>query len=276
MVQALSNRQHAGAVLALGLPLVGSHLAQFAIHMTDTLMLGWHSVEELAAIVLAGSYWFTLFIFGSGFGIAVMPIVASAVSQGDLGFAKTDGERSLSRIASFMDGHKLEAVLFIEPSAMSVVVDEWKDLLGESHLDQLAGVVEKSRLVEDFVGSGWGSHPNDVRIEESGQGIIVHTHCHQKSLWGSGTTMGVFEKVCPGRAELIDAGCCGMAGAFGFLESKFELSNRIGEQRLMPAVRGRGEGEWVVAGGTSCRHQILDATGIRALHPIEAVDRLMD
>lgn len=83
MPERLSNRQHARAVLVLGLPLIGSHLAQFAIHMTDTIMLGWHSIAELAAVVLAGSYWFTLFIFGSGFAIAVMPIVAAAAASGD-------------------------------------------------------------------------------------------------------------------------------------------------------------------------------------------------
>ncbi|MBV1903561.1 MAG: MATE family efflux transporter [Marinosulfonomonas sp.] len=83
MADQLTHRQHARAVLALGLPLVGSHLAQFAIHMTDTIMLGWHSVDELAAVVLAGAYWFTIFIFGAGFGIALMPIVASAVTSGD-------------------------------------------------------------------------------------------------------------------------------------------------------------------------------------------------
>lgn len=71
------------AILALGLPLAGVQLAQFALHLTDTVMLGWHDVTELAAAVLAGSYWFTIFIVGSGFGIAVMPLVATAVARDD-------------------------------------------------------------------------------------------------------------------------------------------------------------------------------------------------
>lgn len=82
MTTPLTIPQHVRAILALGLPLVGSHLAQFAIQMTDTIMLGWHSVEELAAVVLAGSLWFTLFIMGTGFGIALMPLVAAARSSG--------------------------------------------------------------------------------------------------------------------------------------------------------------------------------------------------
>lgn len=74
--------RHGKAVLALGIPLTGSHLAQFMIHMTDTIMLGWHDVVELAAVVLAGGYWFTIFILGTGFGIALMPLVAAAQSSG--------------------------------------------------------------------------------------------------------------------------------------------------------------------------------------------------
>ncbi|MGJ8635748.1 MAG: FAD-binding and (Fe-S)-binding domain-containing protein [Phycisphaerales bacterium] len=200
----------------------------------------------------------------------------SAISQGNLGAAKEDGARSLSRIRSFAGDAEIEGVLFVEPSAMSVVTDEWKDLLDEGFMYTHEWLVERAQLVEDFVGSRWSEHPQQIELRSADHEIKVHTHCHQKALWGSGTTMGVFDRICPGSAELIDAGCCGMAGAFGFMESKFELSNRIGEQRLMPAIRGRGEGAWVVAGGTSCRHQILDATGVHAIHPIEAVDRLMN
>lgn len=78
----LTYRRHARAVLALGLPLVGSHVAQFAITLTDAAMLGWYGVEALAAEVLGGTFFFVLFIFGSGFAWAVMPMVASARAAG--------------------------------------------------------------------------------------------------------------------------------------------------------------------------------------------------
>jgi len=78
-----SYSYHAGRLLVLGLPLVGGHLAQFAIHMTDTIMLGWYDVNALAAVVLGGTYFFVLFIFLSGFAMAVVPAVASAASQND-------------------------------------------------------------------------------------------------------------------------------------------------------------------------------------------------
>lgn len=83
MAQSLTYPAHARALLGLGLPLIGSHLAQMALHVTDTVLLGWYGVNELAAVVLGTSFFFVLFILGSGFGIAVMGMVASALGRGD-------------------------------------------------------------------------------------------------------------------------------------------------------------------------------------------------
>ena len=91
----MTYREHARAVLKLGLPLVGSHLAQLAIQLTDALMLGWYSVEALAAEVLGGTLFFVLFIFGSGFAWAVMPLVAAAQGAGD--------ERQVRRVTRMRD-----------------------------------------------------------------------------------------------------------------------------------------------------------------------------
>ncbi len=80
----MTSAQHARAVLVLGLPLVGGHMAQFAISLTDTVMMGWYGVPELAALTLATSLYMTLFLFGSGFAWAVMPMVANfAVHEDD-------------------------------------------------------------------------------------------------------------------------------------------------------------------------------------------------
>lgn len=79
----MSYSGHVRAISVLGLPLVGGHLAQFAIGLTDTVMLGWYGVEALAAVTLAGSYFFVVFLMGSGFGWAVMPMVAAHEAEGD-------------------------------------------------------------------------------------------------------------------------------------------------------------------------------------------------
>ena len=78
-----SYRHHTKRLLVLGLPLIGGHMAQFAIHMTDTIMLGWYDVNALAAVVLGGTYFFVQFIFMSGFAFAVVPSVASAAASGE-------------------------------------------------------------------------------------------------------------------------------------------------------------------------------------------------
>lgn len=83
MSQRMTRSAHARATLVLGLPLIGSHLAQMALHVTDTVMLGWYGVTALAAVVLGSSTFFVVFILGAGFGQAVMPMVAQALGRGD-------------------------------------------------------------------------------------------------------------------------------------------------------------------------------------------------
>ena len=83
MAHRVTYGKHAGAVLTLGLPLIGSHLAQMALHVTDTILLGWYSIEALAAGVLGATTFFVLFILGSGFAQGVMPLVAQAGAAGD-------------------------------------------------------------------------------------------------------------------------------------------------------------------------------------------------
>ncbi len=91
----LSPLAHARAILVLGLPLIGSHLAQMALHVTDTVLLGWYGVNELAAVVLATSAFFVIFILGSGFAQAVMPLVASALGAGDETRVRRDARMGL-------------------------------------------------------------------------------------------------------------------------------------------------------------------------------------
>lgn len=101
MHQRMPYSAHARATLALGLPLVGSHLAQMALHVVDTIMLGWYGVEALAAAVLGSSSFFVLFVLGSGFGQAVMPMVAAALGRGDEVQVRRDTRMGLWLSAGF-------------------------------------------------------------------------------------------------------------------------------------------------------------------------------
>lgn len=138
----LSYPAHARALLTLGLPLIGSHLAQMALHVTDTVLLGWYGVEELAAVVLGTSFFFVLFILGSGFGIAVMGMIAAALGRGDETQVRRDTRMGLwlSLIFSLL---ALPAFWFSGPILLAFGQDP-----------------EVSRLAQDFLRiAGFGMAP---------------------------------------------------------------------------------------------------------------------
>ncbi|MFO0872876.1 MAG: hypothetical protein U0575_02740 [Phycisphaerales bacterium] len=99
--------------------------------------------------------------------------------------------------------------------------------------------------------------------------IILHAHCHQKALWGAETSARLLRRIAGPRLTVLESGCCGMAGSFGYTEDKYHLSMAIGEQSVFPPIRAATDDALVCAPGTSCRHQIHDGTGRWALHPIE-------
>ena len=74
----------------------------------------------------------------------------------------------------------------------------------------------------------------------------------------------------------LDAGCCGMAGSFGYTTAHYDVSKAIGERKLLPAARALKDGEVLVAGGTSCRHQVADLAGVRAVHPAVLLRSLLE
>ena len=96
--------------------------------------------------------------------------------------------------------------------------------------------------------------------------ILLHGHCHQKALVGRQDTQAALAMIPGAKVQLVDSGCCGMAGSFGY--EHYDMSMAIGERVLFPAVRGAAEAT-VVAPGFSCRHQIEHGTGRKRLHPVE-------
>ena len=101
------------------------------------------------------------------------------------------------------------------------------------------------------------------------QKIILHGHCQQKAIASTSFTRRMLSLPVNYSVEEIPSGCCGMAGSFGYEKEHFELSMKIGEMVLFPAVRAAPADAVIAAPGTSCRNQIMDGTGRRALHPAE-------
>jgi Fe-S oxidoreductase len=154
----------------------------------------------------------------------------------------------------------------LEPSCILTLRDDYRKLLpDDERVEKLAAA---TRLFEEAMLDLDGELP----LRE-GSPVLLHGHCHQKTLVGTGPTerlLGLAADV-----EVVDSGCCGMAGLFGYEKGHYEVSMKMGERRLFPAVRKAGE-RVVVAPGTSCREQILDGTKRRAMHPAEYLALLLD
>ena len=138
----MSYVQHARAILVLGLPQIGSHIAQFAISLTDAIMLGWYDVQSLAAQVLGGMVFFVLFLMGSGFAWAVMPMVAEAEAAGN-----TTQVRRFTRMAMWIS--LLFGVLVMP---FMVFSEQMLHLLGQP--PQIAALVSDYLVI-----AGWGIFP---------------------------------------------------------------------------------------------------------------------
>jgi Fe-S oxidoreductase len=109
----------------------------------------------------------------------------------------------------------------------------------------------------------------DLKFREVPGRALVHGHCHQKSLVGTGPTLEALGLVPGLEVAEIPSGCCGMAGSFGYEKEHYEVSMAVGELKLFPAVREGGEGVHIIANGVSCRQQIAQGTGRSARHLAE-------
>ena len=125
---------------------------------------------------------------------------------------------------------------------------------------------------EEFLGRPEG---RPIPIQGGPARILLHGHCHQKSMGGLAPAKALLERTIGTTVTDLDAGCCGMAGSFGYAQEHFDVSRQIGERRLLPAARALKPDEVLVAAGTSCRQQVADFTGVRALHPAELLASLL-
>ena len=184
-----------------------------------------------------------------------------AFSQGHLGKVRALGEHNLKLLSQEVDN---APIVFLEPSCYSMFVEDYAEL----NLPHVEKVAKRCFLFEHFVESVLGTDPGALSFATKSAKVIIHPHCHVKSLMNP-VFMRRLASRLPGRnVTLLDTGCCGMAGAFGTLESKYELSLKVAEP-LAQIVRCQPYGTTVVASGTSCRHQIDHLAPIRARHMAE-------
>ena len=132
------------------------------------------------------------------------------------------------------------------------------------------------RLFEELIADAAGERSLDLPLRPlAGKRALLHGHCHQKA-FGVMPALESTLRLVPGlEVETVASSCCGMAGAFGYEAANFDTSMAMGELDLLPAVRAADRDTIIVAGGTSCRHQIADGTGRQARHVAEVLDQAL-
>ncbi|MCH8823359.1 MAG: FAD-binding protein [Planctomycetes bacterium] len=194
------------------------------------------------------------------------------ISLGLLRQAQDVCRNTASKLLQCVKEENAIAIVGCEPSCISAIKDDWLDLDISLDQDVLKKLADQTYMIEDFLEAEWHEHPNQLSFSDNANdnSVLLHGHCHQKALWGMESTTNLLKRIVGNRLQVLDSGCCGMAGAFGYTKVHYDLSMQIGELSLMPAVRSN-ENAIILAPGTSCRHQIKDATNRIALHPIELI-----
>jgi Fe-S oxidoreductase len=189
------------------------------------------------------------------------------LSEGLVEDARENAKRNLDLLSPLVEGGV--PLVGLEPSCILTIRDDYKKLLPDD--ERVEKVAAATRLFEEalleLVEGG-----AELSLSE-GSPVLLHGHCHQKALVGTGPTERALS-LTGTAVTTVDSGCCGMAGLFGYEKGHYMISMKMGERRLFPAVRGAEE-PVIVAPGRRCREQILSGTGRRALHPAEYLAALL-
>ncbi len=186
-----------------------------------------------------------------------------AISQGLLTEAKQLADFNVRRLTPL--AHAGVPIVGTEPSCILTLVDEYPQFV-RTHAARR--VAQQAMMIESFLQRLLTDDPSALVFKAPPAPLLYHGHCHQKALVGSADAVALLRRAYGEQASEIDSGCCGMAGAFGHEVEHYEISRAIGEQRLFPAIRDRGEAQIAVS-GFSCREQIDHHTDAQPRHLIE-------
>ena len=160
----------------------------------------------------------------------------------------------------------------LEPSELLVLRDDARGLAMEEQISQLNKVARQSFLFEEFISAErYKIESLELDWKAKHITILLHVHCHQKSLTGLEACRDALSIIPECGIEVIPAGCCGMAGSFGYEKEHYDFSQKVANLILVPAIRNASKDTIIVATGTSCRHQIRGNIEAEPLHPAEVL-----
>jgi Fe-S oxidoreductase len=236
----------------------GLKLALFADTFTN-----FHEPEiPIAAVKLAAA---------AGWSVSVPPRVCCGrplISKGFLDDARRQAEQAVRALLPLAE--QSAPIVFVEPGCHSAVRDDHPHLLRGELQAAARRVAAACSTFEEWAGR------TELPFGAGPKCILLHAHCHQKALVGVDPAVRLLSRVPGCHVVDLDAGCCGMAGSFGYEREHYDVSKAIGERKLFPAVREAPQGTTVVASGFSCRHQLAHFTASRAIHPAVALLALLD
>ena len=176
--------------------------------------------------------------------------------------ARVEARRMLEALKPYVE--RGVPIIGLEPSCLLTLRDEYKSMLPGEETNALS---ENAWLLEEFLAQQKQAGKLQLKLKAlAAKRAIVHGHCHQKAFATMAAMQQTLELIPELEVEVIDSGCCGMAGAFGFEASHYEVSMKMAELSLLPAVRASSDDTLVIANGTSCRHQILDGAHRESRH----------
>jgi len=186
------------------------------------------------------------------------------LNAGLVGAAKAEMDRLVARFLPY--AKRGIPIVGLEPSCLLTLRDE---LLAVRPGAEAETIAASARLFSELL-----AEDGLDRLDLDALPVptaLVHGHCHEKAFGAADATLRVLEAIPGMAASPIQAGCCGMAGSFGYESEHADLSRKIGELELMPAVRESPQETWIIANGTSCRHQIGELAGREAVHVARVV-----
>lgn len=201
----------------------------------------------------------------AGFEVIVPPYRCcgrTLISKGYLEEAKVKAQAVIASLLPYAEAGI--PIVGIEPSCIFTLRDE----MCAFGIEKAEVVAKATKTIEELL------LEIDLPLKISEETILVHGHCHQKANIGTKATMQFLEKIKGAAIHEIPSGCCGMAGSFGFEKEHYEFSQKIGELKLFPEIR-EAPNATVVANGVSCRQQIHDAIGVRPVHTVELLEKLL-
>jgi Fe-S oxidoreductase len=189
-----------------------------------------------------------------------------AFSQGNLDAASKLGQYNVSQLSSLNSQPSAPPILFLEPSCWSMFVEDYPEL----RIDSAEKTANRCFLFEKFVNDLLEQEPDTLQFKHSETTLAIHAHCHAKSIINPAFMRRLAERLPGRKAMMLDTACCGMAGAFGALAEKYDLSIQVA-QDLIDKLEDQGRETQIIASGTSCRHQISHLTNIRPKHMAEVL-----